>query len=68
MSVGTLGVPTKPSAHPAFDHLLRTTTIRGATETVLRVMINLRTTIMLALLTILPLVLVACGKGKGGGY
>ena len=31
-------------------------------------MINYRTTLLLALLALLPLLLVACGKGKGGGY
>ncbi len=30
-------------------------------------MINSRTTLLLAVLALLPLLLVACGKGKGGG-
>jgi len=41
---------------------------RIRTNRVYTVMWNLRTKILLALLTVLPLVLVACGKGKHGGY
>jgi predicted small secreted protein len=30
--------------------------------------LHLRTRVLLALLAVAPLVLTACGKGKGGGY
>ena len=42
--------------------------IRSAELYVSRKMINFRTTVLLLLLAVVPVLLVACGNGKGGGY